>query len=263
MSYLNAKPLIDGLDPAAAELTLDVPSRLIGRLLGGEVEAALCSVVDYFRYADRLRLVPVSGIGCAGPTLTVRLFSRVPIDRIQRVHADTDSHTSVLLMRLLLAEQHGLRPAVVDFSARETAPDAWPETVLLIGDKVVTDAPPGGIYRHQLDLGKAWHALTGRPFVFAVWMAERGRDLGTLPGVLAERLTTNLSRIDAIVERYAADHGWDPDPAAEYLGRILRYRVGPEELAGIEAFARRLSDRGLLELTEQACAPEVYTPLPL
>ena len=263
VSYLNAKPLIHGLDDnQEIDLQLDVPSRLIDRLLNRHVDLALCSVVDQFRYADRLELVPVGGIGCAGPTLTVRLFSRVPIEHITAVHADTDSHTSVALLRVLLHDLYGLTPELIHYDAcqhqaagQPLDPARPPQAMLLIGDKVVTDAPSATVYPYQLDLGGAWHDLTGRPFVFAVWMKRVGTELGTIPERLAVQLDTNLARLDAIVQTHAATHGWPLDLAADYLGRILRYRVGPAELDAVEHFRRRLFELGILPVPGAAPGP--------
>lgn len=256
VSYLNAKPLVHGLDDAAIELQLDVPSRLIDRLTSGEVDLALCSVVDHFRHNSPgrgIELVPVGGIACEGPTLTVRLFSRVPVEQITAVHADTDSHTSVALLRVLLHDMYRLTPKFIHYDARAQFatgqpldPARPPQAMLLIGDKVVTDAPSATVYPYQLDLGGAWHDLTGRPFVFAVWMKRVGTELGDLPARLAAQLDTNLANLDAIVHTYAAAHGWPLDLAQDYLGRILRYRLGDPELQAIKHFEERLIDLGLV-----------------
>ena len=40
-------------------------------------------------------------IGCDGETMTVRVFSQVPPDRIRALSVDPDSHTSVALARIL------------------------------------------------------------------------------------------------------------------------------------------------------------------
>ncbi|MEM1447385.1 MAG: menaquinone biosynthesis protein [Planctomycetota bacterium] len=260
VSYLNAKPLIHGLDPEDVSLSLDVPSRLIDRLLAvpagedasGGVDLALCSIVDHFHHPERTRLVPVGGIACEGPTLTVRLFSRVPIEQLTTIHADTDSHTSVLLLRVLLHDLYGLTPELIHYDTRapQTASETFfPGAMLLIGDTVVTRAPAATVYYYQLDLGAAWHDLTGKPFVFATWLAraqEDATDLDGLPTRLAEQLDLNLGRLDEIVATYAAPHGWPADLAADYLGRILRYTIGPRELDAIEYFRGRLRALGLI-----------------
>jgi chorismate dehydratase len=251
VSYINAKPLIEGLDDRDnPRVRFDVPSRLLQDLETGDVDIALCPVVDYFRSGTPLEIVPVGGIGSAGRTLTVRLFSMIPFEHVTDVYADTDSHTSVQLMRLLLIRLHGVRARVIDYHAREHVAGARlvadPPTMLLIGDKVVTDAPDPDRYPHQLDLGEAWHQMTGLPFVFAVWMCRRGAVLGDLPRLLDEQRLLNGTRLSAIADRYASRHGWPADLARTYLGRLLRYQVGPPELAAIEQFGGMLHEEGLL-----------------
>ena len=186
VSFLNTLPLIDGLDRLAdVELQHSVPSGLIDQLIDGHVDVALCSIVDYQRSPEPLVLVPSGLLGCHGRTMTVRLYSTRPIDQIQTVYCDTDSHTSIALMQVLLSERYGVRPTLIDYNAREhvaeNRPIDWPDSVLLIGDKVVTDSPPAVRYTHQLDLGEAWNDFTGLPFVFAGWLARRDTPPGS-PG---------------------------------------------------------------------------------
>lgn len=252
VSYLNAKPLIDGLD-AEPGITVraDVPARLLADLEAGEVDVALCPVIDFFTSRTPLVLVPVGGIGCEGPTLTVRLYSRVPIDQVTTLHADTDSHTSVALAQVLLAKLFGVRPRIIDYHARERVAegriDEAPEAMLLIGDKVVTGSPLAVQYPHQLDLGEGWHEMTGLPFVFAMWMARAGEDLGDLPAQLTARLDANLPQRLLIAERFAALHGWPADLAEHYLIDVLRYRVGRLELEAVARFGRMAGELGLVE----------------
>lgn len=262
VGYLNAKPLIEGLEGLAdPAVRLDVPSALLTDLERGEVDIALCPVIDYYRSSEPLVIVPVGCIASDGPTQTVRLFSRAPIASITRVHADADSHTSVALLRVLFDAMHGQAPQVVPFDALHGVANGRRtprhEAMLLIGDKVVTNAPSGEHYPHQLDLGEAWKGLTGLPFVFAVWMARRGVDLGGLPETLDLQRERNAKRTDAIAERHAASHGWEIANARNYLGRVLSYAVGPAHLRAIERFARMAAHLGLIE---QAGPLEVYRP---
>lgn len=252
VSYLNAKPLIAGLDDEPGiKVRTDVPARLLADLEAGEVDLALCPVFDFFSSAQELALVPVGAIGCEGPTLTVRLYSQVPIEQITTLHADTDSHTSVALARVLLAKLFGVSPRMIDYDARERTAegriDESPQAMLLIGDKVVTGSPLAVQYPYQMDLGEGWHELTGLPFVFAMWMTRVGRDLGDLPGRLADRLDTNLPQRLLIAERYAQQHGWPSDLAEHYLIDVLRYKVGRLELEAVARFGRLVSELGLCE----------------
>jgi chorismate dehydratase len=252
VSFLNSKPLIDGLEDGRDPVVkFDVPSRLLEDLETGAVDLALCPVIDYQRSAVPLEVVPVGGIACAGRTYTVRLFSQVPLVEIGEVYADTDSHTSVALARVLLAKRLGRRPRFIDYDAREQVaagrPAPHPPTMLLIGDKVVTGAPPLEEYPHQLDLGEAWHDWTGLPFVFAVWMARAGADLGDLPAVLERTRLANAQRLDAIVDRYAAPLGWPRDLARQYLTHWLRYRIDGPALEAMQRFWQLAHELGAIE----------------
>ncbi len=250
VSYLNAKPLIDGFSAALPghDLVLDVPSGQIELLRTGLVDLALCPVIDYYRSPEPLVAVPVGGIGCHGPTLTVRLYSPVPFHAIRRVSLDADSHTSVCLMAVVLDALFAVRPEVtVGLPNNPVDTDAPPGVArLLIGDKVVTRAPSADDYPHQLDLGAAWYEMTGRPFVFATWLARADTALGDLPAALAGLREANLARTRAIATTHAADHGWPAELAADYLDRVLRYTVGPEELEAVACFAQHAATLGLI-----------------
>jgi chorismate dehydratase len=252
VSYLNSRPLIEGLDELSdLRVTFDVPSGLLEDLETGRVDIALCPVIDYHRSKVPLIIVPAGGIGCRGTTLTVRLFSRVPIEQITSIFADSDSHTSVALLRVLLLRGRGLSPTIVPFhagqSVAEVRPVEAPEAMLLIGDKVVTACPDEAQYPHQVDLGQAWFEMTRMPFVFATWMARRDADLGDLPNILQRRRELNAGRIDEIVERHAVARGWPKALAKKYLGSLLRYPVGEEELHAIEQFGAWAAEAGAIE----------------
>lgn len=250
VSYLNAKTLIHGLDVAEnLRLILDVPSRLLGGLRERRMDLALLPVIDYQRL-DGLRIVPAGGIGCDGPTLTVRIFSRVPIPRIQTLACDSDSHTSVVLARILLAEQFRIRPRCIDWTApAHTGPIADApvpcDALLLIGDKVVCEEPRG--FEYQLDLGAAWKDLTTLPFVFAVWMTRTDVDLLDLPSRLEQAKQHGLANIDQIIARCAVPRGWPADVARRYLCHHLQYDISDRHLQAIRLFYEFAARHGMID----------------
>lgn len=241
VSFLNAKPLIFGLEEAEGiELHLDVPSRLLDGLRQARFDVALLPVIDYQRMPG-LRLLTSGGIGSNGRTMTVRIFSPVPIERIATLACDTDSHTSVALARVILAEWFGIRPEFVPLDGTPIDPGA---ARLLIGDKVVCEEPAGVV--HQLDLGEAWKEQTGLPFVFAAWMARAGVPLGDLPARLEQAKREGRTHIDPIIERFAIPRGWPASIAREYLTERLQYDIGPEHLEAIRLFHRLAHQYGLI-----------------
>lgn len=257
VSYLNTAPMIEGLDKARGlRLVPAPPARLVDMLNDDSperVEVALLSIIDAQKSPSPVRLLPVGMIGCDGPTLTVRLYSAVPIDRITRVHADRESHTGAALLRVILKERFNVAPEFVEFDARERIahtrdhnsddaahPEQWPETMLLIGDKVVTDSPPAVRYPHQLDLGEAWKEMTGLPFVYAVWAclerdanSPRVRAAATM---LDRQRRHNATRLDWLIATRAPQRGWPVDLAQRYLHDLLRYDVGSREREAVERF---------------------------
>ena len=240
VSYLNAKPLIYGLDEAEdVELRLDVPSRLVAGLRDARYDVALLPVIDYQRL-ENLCLVPSGGIGCDGSTLTVRIFSKKPIEQIKSLACDTDSHTSVALARVIFGERYGRCPEFVDLVHGDDRPV---DARLLIGDKVVCEEPPG--FDHQIDLGHAWKELTGLPFVFAIWTARKGVDLGDLPQRLERARAEGLAHVDELIERYAIPRGWPAGMALQYLTVYLKYEVGAEQLGAIARFHELAAKHGI------------------
>ncbi|CAN5384242.1 menaquinone biosynthesis protein [soil metagenome] len=247
VSFLNAKPLIYGLEEEPRiSLSLAVPSMLAEMLDRGAVDVALLPVIDYQRLRD-LRLIRAGGIACNGPTLTVRIFSKVPLDQIDTLACDPDSHTSVALAAVLMAERWGRRPKHVALRDPNLSPDT---ARLLIGDKVITEEPQG--FDYQLDLGEAWKDLTGLPFVFAAWMARPGAELGEWPARLERAKHQGLANIDAILARHAAPLGWPVDIARRYLTEYLRFNIGDREIAAIELFHQLAAKHGLIASPAQS-----------
>lgn len=284
VQYLNTLPLIEGLRSwRDAELVAAVPSKLIDLLLGREVDVALCSVIDAARRPSGselpVTLLPAGMIGSDGPTFTVRLFSSKPIAELDTIAVDTDSHTSVALLQVLMHRLHAKRIRVVDFDARERVllgsppsgrPElgspGWPEAVLLIGDKVVTDAPPADLYPHQLDLGAAWKQLTGLPFVYAVWMCRAGdeatAEVRAAWMMLDRTRRHNATRLDWIVASRAADKHWPADQARTYLGDYLHYEIGEAERESVAKFLRFAAELGLCSPASPRWADELATSDP-
>lgn len=274
MRYLNTAPLVEGLEHVQG-LTLvpTVPSRIASMVTAGDADIGLASIIDAADPA--LALLPAGMIGCDGPTLTVRLFSTVPWNQVNELCADTDSHTSVVLAQLILRSKFNITPRVRAFDARErvvvsspsqssTLDEAWPATLLLIGDKVVTDSPPAVRYPYQIDLGEAWKEWTSLPFVYAMWMCRRADLLDptcharimTGAALLERQRRHNATRLDWIVQTRAPKARWPLDLARRYLGSLLRYAVGPREREAAEKFLTLARDAGLAPASEPAWADE-------
>lgn len=265
VQYLNTAPLVEGLGKLEG-LTLipAVPADIAPMVRRGEADVGLASVIDAVGEPE-LAILPAGMIGCDGPTLTVRLFSSVPMAEVSTLCADAHSHTSVALARVLLAESFGVQPEVVPFNAIERVAldgksvsqdaEGWPQTLLLIGDKVVIHSPPAVRYPHQLDLGEAWKALTGLPFVYAAWMCREdalldddGRRRVALAAAMLDRQRRhNATRLDWLVRQWAPRARWPVDLAQRYLGELLRYDLGEREREAVATFFELCQKHGILD----------------
>ena len=132
--------------------------------------------MEYLRGVSRgYEIIPGFAIAARGPVRSVKLFSRVPWEQVERLALDAGSRTSQVLARIWLDAAHGVRPPRVEelplgVSALESTADA----VLVIGDRAMR--VPHEPFREVVDLGEAWHAVD-RPAVRVCVLggARRGR----------------------------------------------------------------------------------------
>lgn len=250
VSYLNTRPLIEGVEKLPGlELVVSPPAELIGKLLGNEVDIALISVIDAARHQGEVALLDCGVIGCDGPTHTVRVLLRKEPREVKRIRVDRESHTSVALMRIVLAERYGVSPEVVEIDARTEELADEDDGVLVIGDKAETGAQAGKDWAKELDLGAEWKALTGLPFVYAAWAArkrEAGDErIGVARDMLDRQRRHNATRLSWIAAERAQAHGWRPERAREYLRDFMRYELTDEARGAVERLFELAGRHGL------------------
>ena len=244
VNYLNTKPLIERLTEFAPnlELTLDLPSRLADRMAVGELDVGLIPIIEYFR-GDHYSFIPNIAIASRGPVLSVTLFSRVPWPEIRTVALDEGSRTSAALTQLLLRKRYGIKPQFRPLPIDSPAEDLTTDAVLLIGDRAMRACLPG--YRFAYDLGEEWTVWTGLPMVYAVWAVRARVELGDAEMAFHRAKEFGLSQAGEIAQREAPALGLDPGYCRRYLTNILRYDLGPAELAGMRKFHEFVAEVGL------------------
>ena len=251
VNYLNSKPLIEGLDELVSpwgDLRLDYPSRLADDLTAGRLDVALIPSIEYFR-GQNYEVISDACVAAHGPVLSVKLYSRVPWGDIRSLALDEGSRTSATLVRVLLAERHGvfpkLRPLPLDHRTEETDADA----ILLIGDRAIS--PPAEKFRGTWDLGEEWFQWTGLPFVFAMWVARHSVEAtGTSPLAEIEEMLSRsrdlgVERLDGIARREAPLLGLSLPTTISYLSENLQYRLGPAERNGLKLYYELAAGLGL------------------
>jgi len=245
--YMNAKPLVYRLTKIipGARLTQAVPSRLTPRLGRGELDVALIPAMGYF-LTGGLEIVPGVCIASRDEVQSVRLFHRKPIRRLRRVCLDASSMTSAALTKIVLAERYRLQPEFVSTPPVADLQEAEGDAILLIGDKAMQVRSRGW---RALDLGAEWKALTGLPFVYAIWAARRGAASRDLVRGLNDVKAFGLANRDTIAASESRRLGLSVACCRAYLTDRIFYDLGPAEIAGLREFRRRLIAHGLVPKT--------------
>jgi chorismate dehydratase len=221
----------------------DLPSVCAGLLHRGEVDLGLIPSIEYLQAPD-YRLVPGVGIGSRGPIASVALYTRRPLGEIRHVALDTSSRTSVTLIRVLCRHRFDIDPQFVphvpDLAAMTRDYDAG----LLIGDPAF-DVDHAGMGLHKVDLGEAWQAMTGLPFVYAAWTGRPGAVTAADVRALQQAQEEGVGAVPAIAAEYGGSDAARTARAAAYLRDNVRYGLGAAEAAGLQMFLDYAADLGL------------------
>jgi cyclic dehypoxanthinyl futalosine synthase len=247
VGYLNARPLIEGLDrePASGRIVLEcaTPAEVARRVSEEEADVALMPVAAAASIGD-LRLVRGCAIGARGAVRSVVIAGERPIDELDEIAVDLSSRTSVVLARLLLRARKGREPRLIGCSPREAiAAVSGTRGALVIGDPALDIE---GRFPHVLDLGRAWFEHTGLPFVFAAWWGRPGAVSADEERMLLAAKADGLARCDAIADDYAVRSGLAVPSLRAYLRDAIRYELGDDERRGLERFYDEAARAGLL-----------------
>lgn len=245
VSYLNSKPLIEGLSELAptADLVLDYPSRLADQLADGALDVALVPSFEFLREPG-WRIVSDACVATRGPVLSVKLYSRVPAGEIRSLALDAGSRTSAALVQILLSERFGIRPQLESLPLGRSIEDATADAILLIGDRAMH--PPGEEFAVTWDLGAEWTHWTGLPFVFALWAAPDHVDVSQIESAFCQARDRGVHRLPQIAAREAPLLGIDEQSARDYLEQNLHFRLSSAERSGLKLFRRLALSTGLI-----------------
>jgi len=173
VSYLNTRPLLLGMEQSPfkerIELMKAYPAQIAQALMDDTIDIGLVPVA-ILPLLKQPRLVSKYVIGTEGEVASVALFSQVPMDQIEKVYLDYQSRTSVALAKILFKEYW---KKDLEFL---TATEGYINQIkgntagIIIGDRALASLNK---YEHIYDLGSAWKAYSGLPFVFAAWVANK------------------------------------------------------------------------------------------
>ena len=248
VGYLNARPLVFELDRSPRfQLRFDVPAECARLLQAGEIELGLIPSVEYFRNPGYC-IVPDLAIASRGAVASVAIFSSRPMQDVRTLVMDTSSRTSVALARIFCGRLFGIQPAIETMAPNLEAMLGRGDAALVIGDNALLRSPEADRQQgiQKIDLGEAWTAMTGLPFVWAVWAGLPGRLTGDDVYRLQEARDRGEREPDPIARAYFPDSVAHQVTGARYLRDNIKYHLGPDEREALERFSRYALEDGLV-----------------
>lgn len=237
VSYYNTLPFIYGIEHAGTlsgyELSLDVPSECARKLRSGEADIGLIPVGALPDFND-YQLVSNFGIGADKEVKSVLLLSETDLQNIKTIYLDTDSLTSVNLVRILAEKYWNINPKWKSLAALK-GKLAANEGKVLIGDKTFGLSTQ---YPFCYDLAGEWIKYSGLPFVFAVWISCK-----PLPDTFLNKFESALAwgvKHRARSGIMAHNRHITEQELISYLTNDISYPLDAQKMKGMDLFLRLL-----------------------
>lgn len=260
VNYINTAPLYEVWRQTVRrpewQVTEAPPSELNRLLHANALDLGFVSSQEYALHPGEYRILSDLSISATGPVGSVFLFSQAPFSQLGEslVLLSPQSQTSVSLVKIILEEFYQVNPRYrVGMAAESGAGVERPAAVLAIGDEALRLAAEGR-YPLCLDLGEAWQARTGLPFVFAVW-AVREDFCQTAPDTvlaihqeLRRCLAEGKERLREISAAVAGRVPMDQEACYRYLQGI-EYDLDSEKQEALQRFFGYLISRGEVPAT--------------
>jgi chorismate dehydratase len=257
IAYANCTPLFTALkrnfNCEGYRFVNGVPAALNVMLSRSEIDLCPSSSFEYAKSPDKYYLLPGLSISSIGAVKSVLLFSRYPIEKLDRhsIGLTTESDTSVNLLKIVLRKGYGL----TNHFQRSTLAlnDALNSfgAFLLIGDAALKLAMEAkGV--HVYDLGALWYELTGLPFVFALWIVTRDAvetKIGEVRSLGEVLLKAKKLAYESYVEIAASSRELEwigQDTLVDYW-RTISYDLTQRHIEGARLFFRMAKELDLLE----------------
>ena len=244
VNYLNTKPLVYGLQLPPVnekiELVAAYPARLAQMLINNEIDIGLIPVAVIPELSE-YHIVSDFCIGTEGEIASVCLFSEVPVSEVKKVYLDYQSRSSVALLKWLMKEYWDIDPEII-----HTTDDVYLRKIkgttagLVIGDRALEQRK---ISTFIFDLGSEWRAITGLPFVFAVWVSTKK---------LPDEFITLFNKANGLgllhIDEIIAQTPFDIYDLKKYYTLHLSYHLDEKKKKGMQLFLNAISQKDSLDL---------------
>ncbi|MGA3345307.1 MAG: menaquinone biosynthesis protein [Terracidiphilus sp.] len=264
IGFLNPAPLMWDFEhpplnaPLACRFQIDrmSPADCADRLASGAAEIGLVPIAA-LATTPSLRILPGCTIASKGRVRSLLLVSRAsqPLQALRSVAADIASRTTLAHARILFKHWDNpevpFLPLAADLDAMLQRADA----AILIGDPALLALEEranrfertGELLVYH-DLAQEWHALTGLPFVSAVWSTNVwGSPLvESIAEDLIQSRIHGLENIEALVAEWSRRMPIPEETIRTYLTTNIHYILDGECIEAMRVFFRMAAEARVL-----------------
>ena len=257
--YINSLPVDLGLlkkvIPLNARIVQGSPMRLNELILSDELDVSPVSLFWFALHSEKFYLLPDLSISSESAVHSVLLFSHYPLSDLKgkKIAVCDEGSTTPALLEILCRQRYGFVPDLHKVSSNfGQIPEGF-DAILLLGDLALSrKASLSDRTILVTDLAEEWHAWTGTPFVFAVWVVRREFFSRYPDSALAAHQALLRSR-EWGTEHFeeVVRHSREKTELGEDLLRFyfsnLRYRLDEPAKKGILIFLEYAAQCGLLQ----------------
>jgi chorismate dehydratase len=274
VEFLNTAPLVwgftDGPFVGRYDLSFAVPSQCAEDVRAGRADVGIIPAIEYQRMENVVAL-PGMAVAAKNEVRSILVVSKMPIERARTFALDTNSRSSVGLVKLLCRQYWKIAPEFIDSAPDPNKMLGLADAALIIGDPALrlrfqVDALEGKVPQGEAccggnadehpvkdvqtlfvyDVAQQWREMTGLPCVLAIWVARRGT---VTPEVVADFQVSReygLAHIGDIAEGAALKLDLDTRALERYLTQNIDYSLDEENLAGLKLYYEECARAGLI-----------------
>jgi chorismate dehydratase len=239
------------------EINWMLPSECADQLASGAVDIGLVPIASLATIPG-LKILPGCTIASKGRVRSLLLVRRADreLAKLRSVAADTASRTTLAYARILFHKWGNPSVPFVPMSADLDAMLDRADAAIVIGDPALMaleeranrfERTGEELVYH--DLAREWHALTGLPFVSAVWGAgiacSRLLDESIGDDLIRSR-DHGLQNIDVLVSEWTRRMPISEETIRTYLTTNIHYVLDDECVEGMRGFFRMAAETGVL-----------------
>jgi chorismate dehydratase len=232
-----------------------LPAECADRLAAGTADIGLVPIAS-LATTKGLRILPGCTIASKERVRSLLLVRRAdrPLEKLRSVAADTASRTTLAYARILFHKWGNPDVPFVPMAADLDSMLDRTDAAIIIGDPALMaleeranrfERTGEELVYH--DMAEEWRALTGLPFVSAVWGAAHGSLLDeSVEEDLIRSRDHGLRNIDALAAEWKRRIPLSEETIRTYLTENIHYVLDEECVEGMAGFFRMAAEVGVL-----------------